>query len=385
MTRLRLPLAAALAVAACAASPAPPAPPSPPTPEAARAYAERWRAWGDAFRTEMQVSMGSLFASHLGADRIVKGAPYSAQVVTEVRQPLPDGNRIVHATRGAVYRDGEGRTRQESEDRHGERSVFIHDVVAHKRYIVVPGMDTPVAVPDARHAPRSRHREVVRLDDASVVLEDGKAVVDGEPVPASEVRRTTSSGKVITVADGHILVDGRRADRGRGHGVTVRSVDREGPDGLVREEVRVRAMRAPQPPGAPVPPIPPEPPMPPVPPMPPGGLDAPLAPLPPMPGLSAPRFEIPRGFGPGVTTSLGRKDFGAVPADGRRTQWTIPAGAIGNEKPIVVTSESWFAPDLQVVVSSRFHDPRSGETLYRLEDIHRGEPPAQLFAAPKGE
>ena len=45
--------------------------------------------------------------------RVVKHAPYSAQTVTETTQTLADGNRIVQRTEGAVYRDGEGRTRRE--------------------------------------------------------------------------------------------------------------------------------------------------------------------------------------------------------------------------------------------------------------------------------
>ncbi|HEX4883776.1 MAG TPA: hypothetical protein VFX05_06525, partial [Casimicrobiaceae bacterium] len=60
----------------------------------------------------------------------------------------------------------------------------------------------------------------------------------------------------------------------------------------------------------------------------------------------------------------------------------IPAGTIGNEKPIVVTSERWFAPDLHVVVFARTADPRAGETTYRLVNVKRGEPPAELFRVP---
>src|SRR5205085_3538810 len=37
--------------------------------------------------------------------RVVKGAPYSAEAVTESVQTLADGNRIVHKTTAQVYRD----------------------------------------------------------------------------------------------------------------------------------------------------------------------------------------------------------------------------------------------------------------------------------------
>jgi hypothetical protein len=61
---------------------------------------------------------------------------------------------------------------------------------------------------------------------------------------------------------------------------------------------------------------------------------------------------------------------------------TIPAGAIGNEKPIAIVSERWFSPELNIVVMSRDVDPRSGETFYRLTSVKRGEPPPELFKVP---
>jgi hypothetical protein len=43
----------------------------------------------------------------------VKGAPYSAQAVTETTQTLADGNRIVQKNTATLYRDSEGRERRE--------------------------------------------------------------------------------------------------------------------------------------------------------------------------------------------------------------------------------------------------------------------------------
>src|SRR5205807_682280 len=51
--------------------------------------------------------------SEFSFDKLVKGAPYSAQAVTEMTQILSDGNRIVNTSSAAVYRDGQGRTRRE--------------------------------------------------------------------------------------------------------------------------------------------------------------------------------------------------------------------------------------------------------------------------------
>src|SRR5436853_4428250 len=70
--------------------------------------------------------------------RVVKNAPYSAEVVTESTQTLPDGNRIRQSTAAKVYRDSEGRTRREQSvnlngltpNANMPQVVFIHDPVA---------------------------------------------------------------------------------------------------------------------------------------------------------------------------------------------------------------------------------------------------------------
>ncbi len=55
---------------------------------------------------------------------------------------------------------------------------------------------------------------------------------------------------------------------------------------------------------------------------------------------------------------------------------------MGNDKPIVVTSERWYSPDLQIVVKTTRNDPRFGETTYTLTSLQRQEPLATLFAVP---
>lgn len=68
--------------------------------------------------------------------------------------------------------------------------------------------------------------------------------------------------------------------------------------------------------------------------------------------------------------------------DGERITRTIPAGAIGNEKPIEIVSETWISSELHVMVMRKRSDPRMGETLYHLTDIKRGEPDPALFQVP---
>jgi len=84
------------------------------------------------------------------------------------------------------------------------------------------------------------------------------------------------------------------------------------------------------------------------------------------------------------TESLGKQTIEGVTATGTRTTRTIPAGEIGNERPLEITSEVWTSPDLQILVLSKRTDPRIGETVYRLTNIQRGDPDPSLFQVPSG-
>lgn len=61
---------------------------------------------------------------------------------------------------------------------------------------------------------------------------------------------------------------------------------------------------------------------------------------------------------------------------------TIPAGSIGNERPIVATQETCASPELHLLLMRKRNDPRFGETVYKLTDIKRGEPDPSLFQVP---
>jgi hypothetical protein len=80
--------------------------------------------------------------------------------------------------------------------------------------------------------------------------------------------------------------------------------------------------------------------------------------------------------------SLGTRVIEGVSAEGTRQTITIPAGEIGNVSPIEIIDESWYSPELQVPVMTSHHDPRSGDTIYRLTGINRSEPARSLFEVP---
>ncbi len=88
------------------------------------------------------------------------------------------------------------------------------------------------------------------------------------------------------------------------------------------------------------------------------------------------------GAGSRTQVSLGTQEIAGVVAQGTRETETIPAGKIGNERPIVITDERWYSSDLQVDVLVKHSDPRMGTVLYQLTNITREEPDATLFQVP---
>jgi hypothetical protein len=83
-----------------------------------------------------------------------------------------------------------------------------------------------------------------------------------------------------------------------------------------------------------------------------------------------------------TTESLGTRSIEGVMAEGTRTTSTIAAGAIGNVLPIEIVTERWHSRELQMAVLISRRDPRSGDSVYRLRNIVRSEPPSDLFTIP---
>lgn len=83
-----------------------------------------------------------------------------------------------------------------------------------------------------------------------------------------------------------------------------------------------------------------------------------------------------------TTTSLGSQTMDGLTVQGTRTTRTIAAGAIGNQLPIQITVERWYSPDLQMNIMITRSDPRTGQTVFQVTNIQRGEPDAALFQVP---
>ena len=83
-----------------------------------------------------------------------------------------------------------------------------------------------------------------------------------------------------------------------------------------------------------------------------------------------------------VKEDLGTRNIEGVDCTGTRQTSTIPAGAIGNDKPISIVTETWFSEAIGAVVESISDDPRYGKTTYQLTNLQLSEPPRSLFEPP---
>ena len=79
---------------------------------------------------------------------------------------------------------------------------------------------------------------------------------------------------------------------------------------------------------------------------------------------------------------LGVQEIQGVNAQGTRETTTIAAGEVGNERPITITSERWYSPDLKIELKTVRSDPRMGETSLTVTDLNREEPDPSLFQVP---
>jgi hypothetical protein len=209
--------------------------------------------------------------ARFGMDKVVKGAPYSAQAVTQHTQTLADGNHIQTSTTASVARDSEGRSRREvtvagigalAGSSQAPKSVFIHDPVAGASYILEPATQTA-------------HQTQMH-------------------------QRSTSTESSTETA--HAQHSGQR------------------------EHSRAGA----------------------------------------------------------TTVDLGTQVMSGLTVQGKQITHTIPAGQVGNEKPLQSVTEIWYSEDLKTIVMSKTTDPRGGQTVYQLTNITRAEPDAALFQVPAG-
>lgn len=250
----------------------------------------------------------------------VKNAPLSADEVNESVQTLADGNRIVRNSTGKIYRNSDGRTRREMSGGVGGMMGSLYST-GEGISLFNPVIGQKLALDTT-------------LKTARVV-----ELTPGQTIAITGTRSTTEEDTAKAVTELKIKMNGN-----------------------------FKVM-------------------------------APLPPLKPFPDGFATTMT---GSGPGGLTAfsaysshsnsnyesksedLGTRDFEGVSAQGTRKVTTIPAGAIGNERPIEIVYERWFSKDLGLVVYSKNSDPRFGEQTYKLTNLVRSEPDPSLFSLPTG-
>ncbi|MGQ3053981.1 MAG: hypothetical protein ACT6S0_19555 [Roseateles sp.] len=306
----------------------------------------------------------------LAGERVVRGAPYCATAVHEHVQTLGDGNRIVRKQESQLCRDGEGRTRREVQREGGPKVVYLNDPVAKEAWAVYPEQKrvqrlrgTVAWAPGADAAAHAAWQASMqdwgeRMKEQAARWKEwgGRVAENARTVEAERIRSRAQAqaGEPGIVIEREFTVPAAPPASGAS------AVER-------RRELRVlRASELPPLPAMPAQPAPPAP------------MAIPVPPVPPMPLLQGPMLAREGG----VTTALPSKEVDGVKVNGERTTWTIEAGRIGNEKPIVSTREVWRSPELMLTIQSRDADPRSGEQNYRLEKIRRGEPDPALMKLP---
>jgi hypothetical protein len=155
----------------------------------------------------------------------VKGAPYSAEAVTETVQNLADGNRISRKSTGQVYRDGQGRTRRDNQiaaigpfSASGEapQITMIHDPVAGVEYILDARNKTArkIALPGEllRNALRDAHKEAAM--SAGIAIK-GPANVDEIKMigPGAVARKMAAKGQTESLSKR--MIEGLEAEGSR--------------------------------------------------------------------------------------------------------------------------------------------------------------------------
>jgi TonB family protein len=351
----------------------------------------------------------TFFASEMSFDtHIVKGKPFSAVAVSEATQALVDGNRIVRRTSSNLYRDSEGRTRREQSlatvgpfttaDDSAQR-VFINDPVAGVNYVLNPraqtaqknslpqvrvmtatagvGPLTGVSTATATTTNSATTTTMTVVADSSLKVSGGAmqtmAMKRPQPEYPAVAKAAGAEGTVkvqITVDENGQVVDAVAVD---GHPLLrqaaidaakqwqFKAFELGGKPAKVQGVITFNFTLDKSASGVTA-----------------GKMVAATAPpvvFERTPFSGGERMEL-------KSEPLGKRTFDGVEAEGTRTVSTIPAGAIGNERPIEIVSERWYSAELQTVVMTRHSDPRTGDNVYRLENINRSEPQANLFQVP---
>ena len=262
-----------------------------------------------------------LLGPKIAIGKVVKGAPYSATATTETIQTLSDGNQIIRKNESKLYRDSEGRTRVE------QTLETIGKWTAGGEAQQNIFINDPVAGVSYSLDPRTHtaHKNVYPQKKLATGAQAETLMVNGQ-----KVTTYTINGQTVTQAEFEALVEKKK--RGQAE-ILEGEIKEASNDAVLKKKLEMIQT---------------------------GRTDA----------------------DPWKKESLGTQTIEGVNAEGTRATLTIPAGEVGNTLPIEVVDETWYSPELQIIVLTKHRDPRSAETTYRLTNIDRGEPDRSQFEVP---
>jgi hypothetical protein len=264
-----------------------------------------------------------------GSGNNLKGAPFSAEAISENVQTLADGNRIIRRSVTRLYRDSEGRMRREEMPTQLgvpgavvdiPRTISINDPVSGTRYTLYPKDLT-------YHESRFRSEMEIRqqAEQRQQQREAERQVREQDRAKREEERSKQQPGSFIEIGPKETAAFKKF------------EVKTE-----VKTEVKVKVETKTD-----------------------------------MEDCDEPKNDPNRRV-----ESLGSQNIEGVMAEGTRTTTIIPAGKVGNEQPIEVVYEKWYSSELQMIVYSKLTDPRVGVQVYHLTNINRVEQPINLFQPP---
>ncbi|HEV3202389.1 MAG TPA: hypothetical protein VGZ73_31045, partial [Bryobacteraceae bacterium] len=300
--------------------------------------AKKLKAEFDAVASQMKVI--SLSGAAMGST--VKGAPYSAVEVSENNQVLADGTRIHNENQTTVYRDSEGRVRRETPNQ-----ITIMDPVAGVSYFLNP--KTQTATKATLSMPMVRRRTGGAGVEGGLGGGFATAGVTTSENAMFEVRATKDGTTSVTV-NGNPVDPSTIKMETRSFSINGEPVD-ERTFAMAQDKMKAAMAE--------------------------DKTKAELAFSGGAGGVLRSRITSP-----GKTEALGKQMIEGVNADGTRFSTTLETGAIGNDRPIQMVNERWYSSELQTVVMTKHSDPRTGEEIFRLTNISRAEPGADLFLVP---
>lgn len=309
-------------------------------------------------------SVLQFFAQEMSFDnRLIAGAPFSAAVVSETVQTLADGTRLVQRSDGRLYRDSQGRTRNERSFQLGDlyetkQTITIYDPVGGLSYSLDPQARSANKAQFFRKAENAAANATAppkaNLSSGLTPGHPLKKVQPYYPAAAKAARVSgvvqvatlvSETGEIIEASPltGHPLLQAAALEAARGWEFK--------PTELAGKPVKFRAV-----------------------------LNfnftlVPEASSPDQIASKAPKYTV-------QTEPLGKQMIEGVECNGERKVTTLLTGAIGNDRPIETVTETWYAPQLRMMILSKRRDPRFGESTYRVTNLTRAEPEASLFQLP---